>query len=118
MANPMWPATLPPAWGVDTDAVSDDHVLRTPMDVGPAKLRPRSSGRVQSNTFSFLVTTAQKGTLETFYRTTLKKVLPFDWNDFSVTGQPAATFRFIGSPRYKSLGGGLWTAILAIEQLT
>jgi hypothetical protein len=118
MPNPTWPGTLPVAWGGDAQRVRDDaSVLRTKMDAGPAKMRPRSTADFISTPFSFLVTTAQKETLDAFYLTTLSRTLPFDWTDFSVAALPTRTFRFVRPPRYEYRAGPYWTAIVEIEQL-
>src|SRR5690349_19617523 len=108
MPNPTWPGTLPAAWGNDAERVREDsNVLRTQMDAGPAKMRRRSTADVIATPFSFLVTTAQKEALDTFYVTTCSRTLPFDWTDFSVVALPTKTFRFVSAPRYKHIDGNL-----------
>lgn len=118
MPNPTWPATLQTAPGADAQRTRNPNVIRTPMDVGPAKMRRRSSNSPINLSFSMLVTTAQRAELETFYVTTLKEVLPFDWNDFFVTGYPVATFRFLVAPDYENVSGELWRTQIKLEQLT
>lgn len=118
MPNPTWPGALPVAWGNDAERIRDDsNVLRTSMESGPPKMRRRSTADFISTPFSFLVTTAEKEILDAFYLTTLSKVLPFDWTDFSVAALPTRAFRFVKAPRYKHLDGNLWTASIELEQL-
>jgi hypothetical protein len=118
MPNPTWPGTLPVAWGNDAQRIRDDaSVLRTNMDAGPPKMRPRATADFISTPFSFVLTTAEKEALDAFYVTTLSRTLPFDWTDFSVEALPTKTFRFVRAPRYQHIDGNLWTAFVELEQL-
>jgi hypothetical protein len=76
MAVLSWPGSLPqvPQKGF-TESVGI-NVIRTATDAGPAKQRRRASRPNQLN-LSFLMTTAQTQTLETFIKTTTGGVKRF-----------------------------------------
>jgi hypothetical protein len=76
MAVAQWPTTLPqvPQKGF-TESVGI-NVIRTATDAGPAKQRRRAR-RPNEFTLSFLMTTAQTQTLETFIKDTLGGVKRF-----------------------------------------
>jgi hypothetical protein len=72
----VWPVSLPqsPQKGfVETGGVL---ILRTPMDSGPAKQRRRGQ-RPQGLQVTFIMTTAQTQTLETFVRNTIQGTARF-----------------------------------------
>ena len=72
----IWPVSLPqsPQKGfVETGGVL---ILRTPMDSGPAKQRRRGQ-RAQGLQVTFIMTTAQTQTLETFVQDTLQGTARF-----------------------------------------
>lgn len=118
MPNPTWPGTLPAEWGNDSQrARGDGNVLRTQMDVGPAKLRRRSTADFIGTAFTLVLTTTEKEALDAFYVTTLSKTLPFDWTDYSAVALPTRTFRFVKAPVYAHAGAGLWRASIELEQL-
>lgn len=112
-----WPAGLPQtplADGFGESAVSS--VVRTDMDVGPAKMRRRYTAEVRVYSMGLLLTTAQVATLEAFYRSTLAEVDPFDWVDHR-TGS-AASYRFRSPPAYSEAGApGYWQTTLDLEVL-
>jgi hypothetical protein len=67
-----WPVNLPTA--VLEEGYSEarpDNVIRSPMDVGPPKVRRRTTAAVYPLFFSQQLTTAQVATLVTFYDSTL-----------------------------------------------
>jgi hypothetical protein len=113
-----WPDSLPTSWGGDARRTPDNTLLRTAVDVGPAKQRPRAAVRVMENAVWIALAVAQKATLETFFYTTLNGGGDaFDWSDFSVSPSVAASFRFRAPPRYEYRAGDLWQAHLDLEQL-
>jgi hypothetical protein len=117
MPNPAWPGALPIAWGGGADLGRDPNVLRTPMSVGPAKMRRLATADSKPLVFTLLLDAAQCGALDNFYLNTLKKVLPFDWTDFFVYPAITATFRFKSHPKYKHVSGPYWDASFELEQL-
>lgn len=120
MAN--WPATIP--WEFLTDGASGafgENTLRSSTDVGPPKLRRRSTSAPDRFTGDILVTLTQYGYLETYYKTTLGYgALTIDGNH-PITGA-SATMRFMAPPScrptnsYKD-GEQLWLATLQLEIL-
>jgi hypothetical protein len=110
-----WPAGLPQkplADGFSEQA--QPIILRTDMDVGPAKMRRRYTSEVRVYGMEMLLTTAQVATLETFYYSTLDCVDPFDWLNHR-TGA-AATYRFRSPPAYSEAGApGYWRTSLDLE---
>jgi hypothetical protein len=61
------------------DEQPPDERIRTPMDVGPAKLRRRASAGVQPIKGTIRCSSTQRTTCDDFYRTTLSGgVLQFD----------------------------------------
>ena len=112
----IWPSGLPQrplAEGFTESAVPS--VVRTDMDVGPAKMRRRYTAEVRVYSMGLLLTTAQVATLETFYVTTLGCVEPFDWIDHRTNA--AASYRFRSPPSYSEAGPGYWRATLDLEVL-
>lgn len=112
-----WPVTLPQT--VLREGMGEslpDTALRTSMDVGPAKLRRRSTAAVRPITATLNLSLAQVGYLETFYVSTLEGgALPFDMAD-PRTGA-TESFNFTAPPSWYPLGAGLWRASLTLEQL-
>lgn len=112
-----WPATLPqsPLLNGYQETEADTSV-RTQMDAGPAKVRQRFQAGVKTIVWPTLLTTTQKDTLNTFYRTTLQGgSQPFTHTlpDQSVTD----TLRFTSVPQYNPITGSLWSTTLQWEVL-
>jgi len=79
MANATWPASLPAAPVAGTGReVEHSGVQEDKMEVGPPIVRRRTTLDVYLIQVQLRLTGAQLATLRDFYRTTLKKVLPFD----------------------------------------
>ena len=107
-----WPATLQQCLEVQGYSESErDNVIRSPMGYGPAKLRRRTTHRIDDISGFIYVEEADLDTLKGFYRD--NGPLPFDWIDFQ-TGLPA-TYRFRAAPVYRAVGGELYTATLQLE---
>lgn len=115
---PSWPGTLPtgPEWS-SYQETSPNVALRTPMDVGPPKVRRRSTAGIRPFTMTFLLTQAQVATLDTFYQTTLTGgTASFDSLTHPRTAA-AATFRFVTPPQYQALGPNVYRASCQMEIL-
>lgn len=111
-----WPTGLPQRPLADGFAESpQSNVVRSDMDVGPAKMRRRYTAEVRVYSMGLLLTTAQVVTLETFYYTTLGCVDPFDWIDHRTNA--AASYRFRSPPSYSVAGPGYWRTTLDLEVL-
>lgn len=78
-----WPATLPQCFERgNVERQYADNRLRSPVDVGPAKVRRRSSLNVGVLAGTMIMTQAQKDTLDTFVDSTSGSgVLSFDFPD-------------------------------------
>ena len=112
----VWPAGLPQislASGFEERA--DSVLIRSSVDVGPAKVRPRYTTEVKRYTVPLLLTKAQVATLETFFTVTIVfGSLTFDWVD-QRTGA-SATLRLTNRPSYIEAGPGYWSTQLELEK--
>lgn len=107
MPNSVWPPSLPAF--VLEEGFSEslaDVVLETGMDVGPPKIRRRSTAASRPMKATVQMTAEQWGTFKTFFATTLKGgSLPFDWVD--PLTQAATTYRFRKPAPQMSVRGGV-----------
>lgn len=78
MANITWPVGLPQSPQKDFTETIGTNIIRSAMDAGPAKQRLRSR-RPTTMALSFIMTTAQTQTLETFVNDTLLGVKRFNF---------------------------------------
>lgn len=106
MANAAWPGTLPAF--VQEQGYSEslpDTNVETQMDVGAAKIRPRTSTTNRRFTFTVRMDAAQAATFETFWGTTLVNgSAVFDW--VHPRTRVATTFRFRRPPPVPRPFGG------------
>ncbi|MCK6475317.1 MAG: hypothetical protein L6Q35_00630 [Phycisphaerales bacterium] len=121
MAN-VWPVSLPTAMRIrDLNGAFGAGMIRTQMDAGPAKQRPRFTAAPAPYSGSMLMSGTQLQTLLSFYRTTLVMGADsFEWTD-PLTGS-AAMVRMTAPPRVTSLaplagGDEQWQVNLDIEVL-
>lgn len=69
---PAWPATLPQSPLLDGySEEAGDNVLRSQPEMGPPKTRRRFTARIDRLNLSYVMTTAQLGIFEAFWRTDL-----------------------------------------------
>lgn len=74
----VFPATLPAPLVSGFSETLPDNTIRTAMDMGPAKLRRRTTANVGKMGVSYLLTSAQLDILIAFYQTdTGGGILPF-----------------------------------------
>ena len=112
----IWPASLPPQMLIaDYQEQLPSNVIRTAMDTGPPKMRPRFTAAVRPLRGAVILTLAQRAVFENFYLVVLSGVLPFDW--IHPVTQQAATFRFVTPPVYSALSDTLVRATLDLEQM-
>ncbi|MFK2905005.1 hypothetical protein ISP17_13670 [Dyella ginsengisoli] len=118
MSNPTWPSTLPAPQADNSAAYAGaEEAIRTQMDAGVAKMRPRWTGTAEPFSCTVKLTQAQWATLQTFYATTLQRTLPFDWTDFR--SGSTATYRFLRKPAASYIKGlvNRWLVTLQLEIL-
>lgn len=110
-----WPPSLPQKPLADAYRESaEPAVVRTPMDIGPAKIRRRYTAEVGILGVGFVLTTAQVATLETFYVTTLGSgVDAFDMAH-PRTGS-TVSMRFRDRPEYAAAAPGYWRTAFELE---
>ena len=106
MAYIQWPATLPQtiSWRGYRRSLQNTQI-RTPMDVGPPKVRSRTTARVDTVEHPIVyLTKAQWLLLEDFYEATLfQGVLQFEMTDpFTLTTQ---RYRFTEPPVFGTMLG-------------
>ncbi len=112
-----WPGTLQELLSEANFGISiGDTAIRSDMDVGPNKVRRRFTRGVDTYTASIYLTSAQYVIFDAFFKTTLNGgVLSFDFNH-PITGD-LKEFRFVGTPKYSSLGGGQFTVTFDWEEM-
>ena len=112
-----WPAELPQlVLQSGFGETFGDGALRSSMDTGPAKSRPRFTAAPRPVTARQTLTDSQAEILDAFYHTTLAMgALSFGW--VHPRTQAVATLRFTAPPRLQPAGGLYWTADYALEVL-
>lgn len=123
MTQAAWPAGLPQQPAVrGLSAAPADVRLRTPMDVGPAKVRLTSTVKTHRWIMTMVgLTPTQAALLLAFWKTSCKAgELAFEWRDAS-TGD-VAEFKFLVAPSLtprgpRSASSTKWTARFELEQL-
>lgn len=112
-----WPATLPdPLFEGYEDTIGDGRI-RSRTDVGPPKVRRRTTSAVRPLRCSMIMTDAQLTTLKTFIRTTLLGgALPFYWTDVHNSAQVIVQ---IGEsmPVYRPINNSKWQVSFDLEIL-
>lgn len=102
-----WPNTLPQSPLLDGyTEKTKDNTLRSQNDIGPPKMRPRSTAYTDDISVRFIITTTQKGYLDTFYKTTLRGgALTYQWQ--GPTDSSPKTYSMT-APEYSPLTGAKW----------
>lgn len=119
MAVPVWPTSLPQAPQKGFQETVGVNIIRSSMDAGPAKQRRRSRRPNELN-LTFIMSTTQTQTLETFINNTI-----FGVNRFLFTHPrlgTSAEVRIVpqdSSQLYQLqyLAPGYWTVTLKLEVL-
>lgn len=99
MADVVWPASLPqePLLAGEQQDLGE-QVIRTPMDIGPDKVRSRTTAAVDTFAIALWLDADQYIAFLTFYRTSINGgALAFLWKN-PLTGNPA-DLRIVGQPR-------------------
>ena len=91
--------------------------VRSPMDVGPAKVRRRATAGVTQLKCAFRLSAAQRGSLLTFWETTLAAgALSYSWTH-PISGA-GITCRIVEPPGFTQAAGGVsWVATVTVEIL-
>lgn len=113
-----WPDTLPCAFvrGTMSRALGE-NTLRSEMEVGPAKQRPRATSAPQPLSGTMKMDTAQLQAFTAFYRTTLLEgSLPFTFPVFGENGVHQLC-RFTKAPSWKDSAPNRWMVGLDLEIL-
>src|SRR5215207_11453071 len=112
----VWPVTLPQCLDSLQTGLADNR-LRSNMEIGPAKVRPRSSAGPRPMSGQMVMTDAQLMELELFVETTLLRgSLPFTFP--SQRDGTTLLARFAGAlPSWSRHGQGHWMVSMDMEIL-
>lgn len=113
----VWPAQLQQKLNVAQFQVQiGNTIVRSDMDVGPAKLRSRFTDGIDIYTCSINLDFDDYDVLTTFFKTTLNNgANQFEFDD-PFTESPAA-FRFVGPPQAQPLGGRVFQISMTWEKM-
>lgn len=116
MANPLWPATLPPLTELASfNEQPPDLLLRTPNASGPPKIRRRATANIRPLAGTLLMTKAQLDIFDAFFVTDLLGgAIPFD-GTHPRTG--AAMSANLKRPGYRHASGPYWEVAIELEVL-
>jgi len=111
-----WPVDLPEFFRVASySETSADNLIRTKMDVGPAKVRRRTGTNVRRVSGSMWLTPTQYTSMETFFNVTQDHgATTFTMDDAHGINQ---TWRFVSPPSYTTVGPENWQVRLNLEQM-
>lgn len=101
-----WPSGLQQLLNTDGFAEQLGTVaIRSENDVGPAKVRARSTKAVDNITCSINVNATEMAIMKSFFRVDLGQgVMPFEFNH--PLTQDLETYRFVSPPSFKPIGSG------------
>lgn len=116
MADIDWPATLYGYILADGfQEITPDNLIRTEMEVGPAKVRRRGTAAVRKFSVQMFFTAAKLATFETFYVTTSKNgSLAFSY--YAPRTKTLADHRFASIPSYSQRDSG-FVVSFQLEQM-
>ncbi len=118
-ADYIWPATLPQMPQKGFSETSGVSLIRTPVELGPAKQRYRAR-RPDTLSVSYLLTDTQVTALETFVKDTIKGTARFYYTHPRTTNQVEARIVPQGDGQLYSLqyaAHNYYTVTLALEIL-
>ncbi len=109
-----WPTSLPAYFlGQSYSESVRDSVIRTANDIGLPGMRNRYTSDILDISGSMTMTQAQVDTLNTFYSTTLKRVLTF--NLTNPINSVVRVMRFTSPPAISHKTSGYYTVQLSLE---
>lgn len=91
-------------------------IIRTEMEVGPPKIRQRSTAGYENHVYTFLITATNKVAFKTFFASTCSHgAEAFEWDH----PETATTedWRFVSPPVYVPLGNSLYHLSVELEML-
>jgi len=110
-----WPSQLQTLLNEDSFGFEIGNTsLRTDMDIGPAKVRRRSTKSIDKITGSIDLTISQYSIFYDFFDITTNGGVGTFYFDHPITGVQTE-FRFVGEPRVTSIGGGNFRASFVWE---
>lgn len=112
----VWPVSLQQTLNSDFSYKKGDSLLRSSNDIGPDKVRRRSTVSVPTLSASIHLTTAQYSVLDYFYETSLNggaKTFSFVHPISGLTKE----FRFSSPPAFRYLGAGKWICSMEWEEM-
>lgn len=113
----VWPVTIPDEFMDDGFAESPpDNSIRSQTDIGPPKIRRRSTAGIRPIVGQQKMTSAQVATLDTFYVTTTQSG-SLDFEKKNPRTGSTVNMVFSKPPRYRPAGGDYWFVDLELEQL-
>lgn len=117
MTIPVWPGTLPQALQINGfSEAPPDVAIGSQPDIGPAKLRRRSSTGPRPVRGNVTLTSSQVDTLLDFYETDLLGgTLRFSWTK-PRDAMTAAEYRFVTRPEPQG-GDGVFLVMLDLEMM-
>lgn len=119
-----WPGDLPQDQFLGTSIQREMGMVRSEMDVGPAKTRRRYTACVTKVQCPIKLDNAQLAVFNEFYEETLLEGSePFDWSNPHT--DVTVSYRFIGPPNFRLIMGDLsgddttrlWEGTLSLEIL-
>ncbi|MHB8109755.1 MAG: hypothetical protein ACYDHW_06955 [Syntrophorhabdaceae bacterium] len=116
MSIPAWPGTLPQRLLISGYGESlPNTLLRTSMDMGPAKQRRRGAAGATPINGKLILTSTERTAFLTFFNTTLLGgSLRFSWVD-PVDGVTANEMRFTETPSISAISGNLFEVNMSLE---
>lgn len=110
-----WPITLPALWHADSFQESDaDNLIRSPVDMGPAKRRRRTTAAERFVQNTIHLTNAQYTILRNFYaQDCAHGAISFTRLDAHGVSR---TFYFERPPQYEYVAYDWWNATLTLSE--
>lgn len=113
---PSWPSDLPPPFTGTVKTSTPKNIIRTSMEVGPAKVRRRTTADVAPLSFSMRLEESLLTVFDTFYLVTCASgALSFDYTH-PISGD-AVTARFVGEQGVQHISGDVYDVSVSLEVL-
>ena len=117
MATIPWPANLPQLVNEESfDEEIGETLIRSDMDIGPAKVRRRFTHGVDAMSFTMYMTMTQYAYFKNWYKVDLNGGANTIEFNHPVT-QVLSVFRFTSPPKGRPLGGQYFNVSMTVELL-